>query len=413
MLRIIYYVLSFLVPPLAICSVIIYKSISDISFNDPEPLDSSELTSTPPAESKYNAIVLLGNKGTEITDFLIPYQLLSETEKFNVYSVANHKILSPLNGGIDVLPHYTLDEIDELLDVPPDLIVIPNIPNILSPDDKPIIDWIRNKNNEKTIFLSICEGARVLAETGLIDYKTATTHWSAIGQLRRMFPDTKWIEGKKYIEDGNVITTSGVVTGSMEGSLFIISKMIGKSSALELSRKYGYGYSEKSQIEPLDLNITDTIWLLTALYPWNKKRMGIYITNGVSEINLSALLDTYPRSFTAETLTYSDNREIFKTKNDLFVVPKLTKSNIGKTDILIDPKKYFKGSFPFDHTITDLARVNNKAIAKTTAKTLDYRIDHLNLHGESWPYQLILGPLILGFIGVVCAYLFDRRYLSR
>ena len=412
MLRILYYLLSFLIPPLAICSVIIYKSISDISFNDPQPLENPNAISTPENKNKLNAILLLGNKGTEITDLLISYQLLSESDKFNVYTVANHKILSPLNGGIDVLPGYTLDEIDRLLKSPPELVVIPSIPNIQASDDKPIIDWIRNKNHKDTIFLSIGEGARVLAETGLIDYRTATTHWSAIGQLSRMFPKTTWVKRIKYVQDGNTITTAGVVTGSMEGTLYVISKLAGVSKAVELSHKFRYNFTDSPQLNPFEIEISDSIWLLTALYPWNKKRMAVYVDNGISEIYLAALLDTFPRSFTADTLTYSDNREIIVTKNKLMLVPRMTKYTIGETDILIDPSRYYGSSFPFDKTISQLAEYNNKAIAKTISKTLEYPIDHLNLQGESWPYKLIIGPLALGFFGVLCAYIFDKRYLG-
>lgn len=413
MLRILYYLLFFLIPPLAVCSVIVYKSISDISFVDPEPIDIGDLQMPVHDENKLNAIILLGNKGTEISDLLIPYNLLSETGEFNVYAVANHRILSPLNGGIDILPHYTLDQINELLNDSPDLVVIPNIPNINAPDDKPVVEWIKNLNVNNTTILSICEGARTLAETGLIDYKKATTHWSAINQLRRNYPNTSWVEGVKYVEDGNIISTAGVVTGSMEGTLHVISKLIGRNKTDKLVDRLGYKTLNSMNIDQYSLELRDIVWFLTALYPWNKKSIGVHIKNGFDEIRLSAILDVYPRSFTATTQTFTDEKEIVLSKHKLFVVGKHIQESVGQTARSIDLDDNGDNEiFPFDSTIMELAQLENRAIATTVAKTLDYRIDHLRLEGKGWPFGLLIGPLALGVLGILCAYVFEKRYLS-
>ena len=107
-LRVFYYFLAFVVPPLIFGAVIIYKSISDISFSDPKPLDISILEPPTLDKSKLTALVVVGNNGTEITNFLAPYEILSQTGKFNVFSVAPERVLSPLNGGLDFIPHFSL-----------------------------------------------------------------------------------------------------------------------------------------------------------------------------------------------------------------------------------------------------------------------------------------------------------------
>lgn len=421
-LKFIYYLLSFLVPPLAVCSVFVYQSISDISFSDisisdisitiPEPIEAGELEQPKYDRTKPTALIVIGNKGTEITDFLVPYQIISNADHFNVFAVAPSRRSSPLNGGLDIIPHFSLQEVDGLLESAPELIVIPNIPNVKSPEDKPIIDWLRHKDNGKTIFLSVCEGARTLAATGLLNQRRATTHWSAIGQLKSNYPQTQWVSDLKYVEDGNFITTPGVVTGSIEGSLRVVEKLVSTDKATEIAEKLGYYYTKSLNLPHTSIELSDSVWLFTALYPWTKKNIGVLIDDGVDEIELASILDTYPRSFTAVTYIYSQDNKVVRSKNNLFLVPRFNSKYVPEVDRIIDMTEPNKKMFPFDRAISDLSESENTAIARTVAKTLEYPIDHLTLIGKGWPFKLVLGPLILGFLGLYAANWFYKKYLN-
>ncbi|NIP39448.1 MAG: hypothetical protein GWO07_13460 [Candidatus Dadabacteria bacterium] len=436
-LRIFYYLLAFVVPPLTFSAVIIYKSISDISFTDPEPFDISELKSPEIDKNKLTALIVVGNKGTEITDFLAPYEILSRTGKFNVFTVAPQRIISPLNGGIDFIPHFSLDGIDNSFEADPDLIVVPNIPNIQSPEDKVLIDWIRNQDDGETVFLSICEGARTLAAAGLLANKKATTHWSAIGHLRGQYPGTEWISGKRFVEDGNIISSPGVVTGSVDGTLYAVEKLLGKQKAHEIAENLGYSHYGDSKLSPVRIGLPDSVWLVTALYPWSKDEIGVYIKDGIGEIDLASILDVYPRSFTAVTYTLSNERKAIKSKNGLYFVPTFDFKTIGYLDRVISLAnnleqeekdffgKYYKhlnieyshnlehkaADFAYDRTLLDLSARENQSVTRSVSKTLEYTIDHLKLAGRGWPFHLLLGPLILGIAGVLFARWFEKRYL--
>lgn len=440
-LRLFYYFLSFAVPPLVFGAVIIYKSISDISFSDPEAFDISSVSAPTVDEvdnDKLTAFIIVGNKGTEITDFLVPYQMLAETGSFNVFTVAPRRVLSPLNGGLDFVPHFSIGEVDDYLGKSPDLIVVPNIPNIQSPEDKVLIDWIRKKDDGSTVFLSICEGARTLAAAGLLQSKKATTHWSALSHLRGQYPGTEWLSGSKYVEDGNIITSPGVITGSASGTLHAVQKLLGAEKARQVANKINYENFKDNELAPVKIGLPDMVWLATALYPWSKDEIGVYINEGVGEIDLASILDVYPRSFTAVTYTFSEQRIAVKTKNGLDIVPIYDFKTIGYLDrlILLGEKtgtqalqffnKYYKqikpeilaastdyeGRFAFDRSLLDLATRANVPITRSTAKTLEYPVDHLNLQGGGWPFGLLLGPLLLGMAGIAFARWFEKRYLT-
>lgn len=436
-LRLFYYLLAFIVPPLTFSAVIIYKSISDISFSDPEPFDVSTLQSPAIDPDKLTAVIVVGNKGTEITDFLAPYELLSLTGKFNVITVAPRRMVSPLNGGIGFIPHFSLDQIDEVMNKNPDLVVVPNLPNIQSPEDKVLIDWIRNQDNGETVFLSICEGARTIAAAGLLANKKATTHWSAIGHLQGQYPGTEWLSGVRYVEDGNIISSPGVVTGSVDGTLYTIEKMLGKNTATGVAKSIGYEHYGRDELEKVKINISDSVWLVTALYPWGKDEIGVYIKDGISETDLASLLDVYPRSFTAVTYTVSNERKIVKSKHGLDFVATFDFKTIGYLDRMVSLSKdleqedkdffakYYKhldieyfhdlkrnaSDFAYDRTLLDLSARENRVVARSVSKTMEYPIDHLSLSGSGWPFHLLLGPILLGIGGVIFARWFEKRYL--
>lgn len=65
--------------------------------------------------NKPTVAVLLGNETTEGSDFAIPYELFSKTGAFNVYAVASDNQARSLTGGLDVVPHYSFEEMDQLL----------------------------------------------------------------------------------------------------------------------------------------------------------------------------------------------------------------------------------------------------------------------------------------------------------
>jgi len=88
------------------------------------------------------------------------------TGAYNVYAVASDKEVRSLTGGVDVVPHFSFEELDNLLGGSADIIAIPYLTMGDKQKLKPIQDWILK--HQKTTILSICAGADVLASTGLL-----------------------------------------------------------------------------------------------------------------------------------------------------------------------------------------------------------------------------------------------------
>ncbi len=157
-------------------------------YDKPVPASIQSLPAPVYNSKKPTVAVILSNEVTEVFDFLVPYEMFSLTGSYNVFAAAHDKNIKSLTGGLDVVPHYTFDELDKLTVKGPDIIVIPFMPILDEAKYKPVRDWIRKHSGKETILLSICNGAENLADTGLLNGKAAATHWGDIGRLEKNIP---------------------------------------------------------------------------------------------------------------------------------------------------------------------------------------------------------------------------------
>ena len=136
---------------------------------------------------KPTVAVLLGDTRTEAADFLAPYATFAESGAYNVYAVAASRATRTLAGGIDVVPQLTFAELAARAPHGPDVIVVPAISHINSPENAAIVDWLRASSEGRTLF-AWCAGAEVLAASGVIDGRPATTHWARIDGFEGTYP---------------------------------------------------------------------------------------------------------------------------------------------------------------------------------------------------------------------------------
>jgi transcriptional regulator GlxA family with amidase domain len=101
--------------------------------------------------------------------------------------------------------------------------------------DRAILAWLRKMSGRVRRLGSVCTGAFLLAEAGLLDGRAATTHWSRAGDLARRYPRVRVQEDRIWVRDGNVYTTAGVSAG-MDLALALIEEDLGADVALGVAR---------------------------------------------------------------------------------------------------------------------------------------------------------------------------------
>ncbi len=96
--------------------------------------------------------------------------------------------------------------------------------------------WALRQASHVRRLASVCSGAFVLAEAGLLDGKRATTHWSAARLLAEQYPKVNVDADAIYIRDGNTYTSAGVTAG-IDLALALVEEDLGHSVALEVARR--------------------------------------------------------------------------------------------------------------------------------------------------------------------------------
>lgn len=101
--------------------------------------------------------------------------------------------------------------------------------------DRRLVTWIARTARRARRVASVCTGAFLLAEAGLLDGRRATTHWARCAALQQRFPSVRVERDPIFVRDGNVFTSAGVTAG-MDLALELVEEDFGRERALAVAR---------------------------------------------------------------------------------------------------------------------------------------------------------------------------------
>jgi putative intracellular protease/amidase/YHS domain-containing protein len=184
-------------------------------------------------------VAILLFEGVQIIDFTGPYEVFGQAG-LRVFTVAASTAPITTSMGMKVTPDYAL------ADAPPaDVLVIPGGDIRAAVNNPDVIVWIRERAAPARHVLSVCNGAIVLAKTGLLDGLTATTFYDLIPRLREAAPKTRVVTDQRYVDNGKIITTAGLSSG-IDGSLHVVERLQGKGSAQKVALNMEYDWRPDS-----------------------------------------------------------------------------------------------------------------------------------------------------------------------
>lgn len=195
-----------------------------------------------------NVGILLFNE-VEVLDFAGPFEVFSITtytecneKPFKVHTVAETKELIKARNGLKIQPDYDFCDAPQF-----DILIIPGGYGAeeIEIHNPKIINWIKNNINNVDIMASVCTGAFLLAEAGLLDGKQATTHWMDIDRLEREYTRVKVQRNIKFTDESPIITSGGISAG-INMSFYIIKKLLGKEIANITAKRMEYDINIQS-----------------------------------------------------------------------------------------------------------------------------------------------------------------------
>jgi len=115
-------------------------------------------------------------------------------------------------------------------------------------EQKTFLAWLKAQNSRDVNICSICTGAFFLAEAGVLDQRTCTTHWKFIPELKNRFPSAEVADKRLFVVDKNLYTSAGVSSG-IDLSLFIVENLYGSKFATDLAQEIVI-YFRRSESDP-------------------------------------------------------------------------------------------------------------------------------------------------------------------
>ena len=102
--------------------------------------------------------------------------------------------------------------------------------------DRRVLRWLRDAYESGATIASVCTGSFIVGQTGLLDGRRCTTHWSRIRDLARRFPRARVLDDRLFVRDGRIVSSAGVASG-IDMALAIIEARHGPLVASQVARE--------------------------------------------------------------------------------------------------------------------------------------------------------------------------------
>jgi len=183
----------------------------------------------PPAEGAI-PVAFLVSDGAVVIDFAGPWEVFQDVMipgrmdmPFQLYTVSQSTKPIQASGGMKIVPDHTLESAP-----PPKVLVIP----AQSAPSEAVMAWVRKSAKTADVTMSVCTGAYLLAQTGLLAGKSATTHHGSYVDFARKYPDIQMKRGARFVEDGNLATAGGLSSG-IDLALRVVERYYGREVATQ------------------------------------------------------------------------------------------------------------------------------------------------------------------------------------
>lgn len=290
----------------------------------PPPVPASEadamLRALKPPKRERPLIAVIGiNDATETTDYLMPYGILRRADVADVMTLATGSGPVHLYPALTVQPDATVAQFDERHPDGADYVIVP----AMSRDDDPaVLEWLHSQSRKGATLISVCAGAKVLGEAGLLDGRRATTHWYYREKLLEKHPAIRYVPDRRYVVDEGVASTTGV-SASMPMALTLIEAIAGRDTAEAVAREIGvtqWDARHDSSAFTFTRPFALTTIVNTAAF-WNRERLGLALQPGVDEVSLALVADAWSRTFRSRALTFAPTGEALESRSGLRIVP--------------------------------------------------------------------------------------------
>lgn len=196
--------------------------------------------------------------GFELLDVFGPLEMFASVgrERLVIHMVAQQAGPVPAGTVADgpigprVIADYGFDDAPQL-----DLLLIPGgIGTFPELANEKLMAFLRERSARAQITASVCTGSALLAKSGVLDGHRATSNKQVFSLASAQSSAVKWIEAARWVEDGAMVTSSGVSAG-MDMALAIIARLFGNEAAEAIAIGTEYTWHRDSTVDPFVVHL--------------------------------------------------------------------------------------------------------------------------------------------------------------
>ncbi|GGA76576.1 glutamine amidotransferase [Neiella marina] len=183
----------------------------------------------------------------EVMDFAGPFEVFSTASRMlsqlrteqalEVFLVSERVEPIAARNGFLVTPHHDFASAPDI-----DVLIVPGGVHQYQMKQQSTLQWIQQVAPNCRIIASVCTGAFLLAAAGLLDKLTVTTHWQDCSDLQQQFPALKVVDGPRWVEQGNIITSAGIAAG-IDMSFHLLTRLVNPSLAQVTAKQMDYPWA--------------------------------------------------------------------------------------------------------------------------------------------------------------------------
>ncbi|NQV44516.1 MAG: DJ-1/PfpI family protein [Rhodospirillales bacterium] len=187
----------------------------------------------------------------EVLDFSGPFEVFSVANRvairggaeppFNVVTVARSGPKITARGGYIFQPSHTFETCPAI-----DVLLVPGGVVDAEYENPRVIEWITSTHEQSSLTTSVCTGAFLLAKAGILDDRSATTHWEDLDDLEQRHPEITVVRDTLWVDEGDVVTSAGISAG-IEMSLHLVRRLVDEDVAELTARQMEYNWRDDSR----------------------------------------------------------------------------------------------------------------------------------------------------------------------
>lgn len=196
-------------------------------------------------------VQILAFDDVEALDLAGPYEVFTTATRmglrarpdaaplFNVVCVARDSATVRARAGLAIVAEHTFANAPKA-----DVLIVPGGVTTQAEACPATLAWIAKASDQAQITASVCTGAFLLAESGVLpkgEPTTVTTHWEDIDDLRQRYPWLKVEEAPRWVDNGRIVTSAGISAG-IDMSLHLVARLASPALAERTARQMDYPY---------------------------------------------------------------------------------------------------------------------------------------------------------------------------